>query len=143
MNAKSAMWSQVMQSSKPRQRKASTISEWLYILLLLLVCGVILFLPARARSHDDNHLRGHTQYHAEFYSKWTQENGGSCCNNADCAPLDDARFRVRGEQVEVLIESEWVQVPREKIRPFVAPDMNSHLCHIGTTIYCFVFGGGT
>jgi len=92
----------------------------------------LLALPAAA--HDRNH--------AEFYSRWVTRDGISCCNAKDCQPIDDANVRVRNQAVEVYVEGEWVPVAPEKIRPYEAPDMHSHLCHMGRIIFCFVFGGG-
>ncbi|HEU0062869.1 MAG TPA: hypothetical protein VFR19_23530 [Hyphomicrobiaceae bacterium] len=94
-------------------------------------------LPLRAAAHD------HQSYHAEFYSKWVTREGISCCNAKDCQPIDDRNVRVRSQGVEVYVEGEWVPVSPEKIRPYHAPDMNNHVCHLGRIIFCFVFGGGT
>jgi hypothetical protein len=85
----------------------------------------------------------HDRYHADFYSRWVTREGISCCNAKDCEPIDDANIRVRHQGVEVYVEGEWVPVAPEKIRPYEAPDMHSHLCHMGRIIFCFVFGGGS
>jgi hypothetical protein len=103
---------------------ASTLSA-------LLLSGL---LPLPAAAHD--------RYHAEFYSHWVTREGISCCNAKDCQPIDDAHVRIRNQVVEVYVEGEWVPVAPEKIRPYQAPDMHSHLCHMGRIIFCFVFGGG-
>jgi hypothetical protein len=50
------------------------------------------------------------------------------------------RFAEHG--LEVRVEGEWVTVEPQRIRPYSAPDLNSHVCHIGKNILCFVFGGG-
>src|SRR5262249_25102079 len=84
----------------------------------------------------------HDRYHAEFYSRWVTREGIFWCNAKDCQPIDDANVRVRNQVVEVYVEGECVPVAPEKIRPYEAPDMHSHLCHMGRIIFCFVFGGG-
>ena len=101
---------------------------------LLLTGCVFSFLALPAAAHDP--------YHAEFYSRWVTRDGISCCNAKDCQPIDDANVRVRNQAVEVYVEGEWVPVAPEKIRPYEAPDMHSHVCHMGRIIFCFVFGGG-
>lgn len=100
------------------------------------VIGFLLSPPQRAAAHD------HHRYHAEFYSKWVTREGISCCNANDCQPIDDRNVRARSQGVEVYVEGEWVPVSPEKIRPYQAPDMNNHICHLGRIIFCFVFGGG-
>ena len=73
----------------------------------------------------------------DFYTSWKTKEGTSCCNSmathahGDCAPLPESRLRLRGETVEVQIGSEWVQVEKEKIRPYSPPDMSHHLCNRG------------
>jgi len=106
-----------------------------YALGALILSGCLLqklALPAAA----------HDRFHAEFYSKWVTREGISCCNAKDCRPIDDANVRVRNQAVEVYVEGEWVVVAPENIRPYEAPDMHNHLCHMGRIIFCFVFGGG-
>lgn len=116
---------------------------WLGIFLAGAGMVVLLSLPAWAQ-HSSEEMQGHDKYHADFYSKWERPNGqGSCCNDSDCSPIDDKYIRTSGEKLEVFVSDRWVEVPKELIRPYNAPDMQSHLCHIGITIYCFVFGGGS
>src|SRR5258705_10032260 len=90
-----------------------------------LIGFLLVHLPLAAVAHD------HHGYHAEFYSKWVTREGISCCSARDCQPIDDQNVRVRSQGVEVYVEGEWVPVSPEKIRPYHAPDMHSHLCHIG------------
>ena len=112
-------------------------------LLFVATLSLMVLTGAKAHAqHSHDHMQGHAQYHTEFYSKWQQANGGSCCNDADCAPISDTRIRMRDEVLEVQIEGEWLEVSKEKIRPYSAPDLNSHLCHMGKSIFCFVYGAG-
>ena len=113
-------------------------TSWPFLLVIVaIVIGFLLsLLPLRAAAHD------HHTYHAEFYSQWLTRDGISCCNARDCEPIDDQRVRVRSGGLEVYVEGQWVSVSPEKVRPYEAPDMMSHLCHLGTIIFCFVFGGG-
>lgn len=81
----------------------------------------------------------------DFYTDWKTKEGNSCCNSMATSPHGDCRpatTRVQGEKVEVLIGSKWVPVPREKIRPYQAPDLGDHVCHKGEYIFCVVMGGG-
>jgi hypothetical protein len=125
-----------------RERVVNTL-VWLGIFLSGIGLVVLLSLPALAQ-HSEKHMEGHAQFHEQFYSTWQRPNGlGSCCSDDDCAPIDDKDIRASENKVEVRIKDEWVNVPKETIRPYQAPDMRSHLCNLGRNIYCFVFGGGS
>jgi hypothetical protein len=117
--------------------KQSDRRVWLIIETLVIAAVVItfVFFPLRIRAQDSPHAR----YHADFYSRWYRADGNSCCSNQDCRP---ASARVRDQRVEVLIDGAWVAVPPEAIRPYVAPDMEDHVCAIGTHVLCFVWGAG-
>jgi hypothetical protein len=121
--------------------------DWFIIAVVFAIIIGVLFGPLIARAedhaamHSAEHMQQHAKYHADFYSKWEQANGGSCCNDADCAPIDDKDFHLKGDVLEVRINGNWISVPKEKIRPYAAPDAQSHLCHLNEEVYCFVFGG--
>ena len=121
------------------------VKHILYVLRAILLAMVVIIAmmasKVRAQEHSMEHMQGHDKYHQEFYSKWQMKNGGSCCNDADCSPLDDKYLRTTNEDVEVFIDNEWVKVTPDQIRPYAAPDAQSHLCHIGKHVYCLVFGG--
>jgi hypothetical protein len=105
--------------------------------------ALLLTLPSVASAKGDHdRARGHEKYHAKFYSGWTTSTGASCCNDSDCSPISSERVRIVQQKLQVLIDKDWVSVPPERVRAYNAPDMNSHLCNIGKSIICFVFGGG-
>jgi len=114
--------------------------RYLWILAMMLALYPI---KVSAQQHSQEEMEGHAKYHDEFYSKWETEEGNSCCNNNDCAPIDDDRIRIREGELEVKILDIWVIVPQNRIRPYRPPDLRSHLCHIGTHIFCFVYGAGS
>lgn len=67
------------------------------------------------------------------YRGFQQIGGGSCCGGNDCAPLPDGAVHpVRGGyQVDG-----WGFVENGKAQP--GPDQHYHMCHSGTTLYCFL-----
>jgi hypothetical protein len=88
------------------------------------------------------HGVGHDTWHAQFYSKLTRDDGGSCCNFNDCRPT---LSRSVGNHYEVLIDSKWKVVPPNTIRKVVAPDHGAHVCapavvdeYNTDVIYCVV-----
>ena len=124
-----------MHSCSPRDRPSP--SPLCDVIVASVLAALISMPSVRAAAQD------HQTYHAEFYSKWVTRDGISCCSAKDCKPIDDRNVRVRADGIEVFVEGEWVPVSPEKIRPYNAPDMNSHVCHLGRIIFCFVFGAGT
>jgi hypothetical protein len=88
------------------------------------------------------HGVGHDTWHAQFYSKLTKDDGGSCCNFNDCR---STLSRSVGNHYEVLVDGEWAAVPPDTIRKVVAPDQGAHVCAPKRThdwdagvIYCVV-----
>lgn len=73
------------------------------------------------------------------YTHWQTENGGSCCNEKDCR---QAQIRYEQGRLQVLHEGEWLDVPREAVRPYESPDGASHACIMGKTVLCVVLGTG-
>jgi len=71
------------------------------------------------------HGVGHDTWHAQFYSKLTRDDGGSCCNLNDCRPTSS---RTVGDHYEVMVDGKWTPVPPETIRKVVAPDHGAHVC---------------
>ena len=87
-------------------------------------------------------LSGAPAHSHSVYSHWETASGMSCCNQNDCRTVDEIDIRFAEHGLQVRVEGEWVTVKPESIRPYLAPDLNSHVCHIGKNILCFVFGGG-
>lgn len=81
-------------------------------------------------------------YAHDFYADWKTVQGHSCCNRHDCRPWPQTALRQGSQGLEANIEGQWMSIPPEAIRPYQAPDMGHHLCHIGKRIVCFVYGGG-
>jgi hypothetical protein len=115
------------------------------VVLAIVLCG------GAALSQDHHHsakeMAGHAEFHT-FYKDWKTESGVSCCSDQDCHPLDDRDLRITEKGVEVNLpdmagEKQWSPVPPERIRPYVAPDAQSHVCHMGRFVICFVFGGAS
>jgi hypothetical protein len=71
------------------------------------------------------HGVGHDTWHAQFYSKLTRDDGGSCCNFIDCRPTSS---RTVGDHYEVMVDGKWTLVPPDTIRKVVAPDHGAHVC---------------
>src|SRR5262245_2777907 len=108
-----------MHSCSPCDR--SSPSPLCDVIVAIILAALISMPSGRATAQD------HQTYHAEFYSKWVTRDGISCCSAKDCKPIDDRNVRIRTNGVEVFVEGEWVPVSPEKIRPYNAPDMNSHV----------------
>ena len=88
------------------------------------------------------HGVGHDSWHAQFYSKLAKDDGGSCCNFNDCRPTES---RMIGNHYEVMVDGEWMIVPKDTIRKVLAPDRGAHVCAPQRTneydagvIYCVV-----
>jgi hypothetical protein len=52
------------------------------------------------------HGVGHDTWHAQFYSKLTRDDGGSCCNFNDCRPTSS---RTVGDHYEVMVDGKWTR----------------------------------
>lgn len=81
----------------------------------------------------------------DMYKDWKQEHGASCCDNRDCAPVDE---RIKDGSYEAFFNNKWVKIPDNKVRKEPSPDGRAHLCanqldygHV--IVYCFQPGFGT
>ena len=122
-----------MSNEKSGQSKP-TVLDWMMIIGIMALVAGWLFYPLIAKADS----RSHHLYH-QFYENWKTKEGHSCCNHMDCRP---ASVRQKGEKVEAFIEGEWVTAPPDTVRPYITPDMQSHVCHQGKRIICVSVGGG-
>jgi len=100
---------------------------------------------------------GHQLYHDSHYRHWKQPGTDiSCCSDQDCAPVraelrHGQWFALRRSQWSdlidemghgespVLLPSEWIAVPDEKIIRVPNPTIESgHLCYSKGKVVCFV-----
>jgi len=95
--------------------------------LLIAAALIILFL---LMIYPFSHAKdGHAQHHA-FYKSWINKNDKGCCNDQDCAPLQDENERSTPKGIEVRIEGKWCPVePYHYLKKGNAPDWGSaHVC---------------
>ncbi len=65
------------------------------------VSAVLVFsLPGSIQAHD-------------IYSHLTDERGASCCDDRDCRP---ALYRLTARGVQMYVDHEWINVPKERIQ---------------------------
>jgi len=81
--------------------------------LALLLAGT---LPALA--HVDERGLG--------YSRYTDLNGAPCCDEHDCRPAD--AFIEERERIRLLIDGQWIDVPRAHVVAQRSPDGRAHWC---------------
>lgn len=126
-------------------RKRSTLAFYATVVfgLALLPSG------ANAQNHHKGkgeHGAGHAQHH-DWYLKLHDKNGKSCCSNQDCRPTSD---RIQNGKVQVIIDGEWIDVPKDKILPKPSPDLGTHVCapyqpnasYPKGHIFCVILGAG-
>jgi hypothetical protein len=98
---------------------------------------------AQEHRHGDELIYGAT---GKFYETWMRPDqpASSCCNRHDCdTAVDvkqvDGRWWARKKNGGPLMS-----IPPEKVEQGRdSPDGQSHLCSIGSTVLCFLPGGGT
>jgi hypothetical protein len=111
----------------------------LVLMVAVMVCGV-----SFGQDHEHDSPTG------RWYEKWMMPDHGrlmSCCNNQDCAAVDEVR-RVDGRlQMRRKLDGMWLTIPPEKLESNWddardSPDGFSHMCSRGETVYCAVLGSG-
>lgn len=101
-----------------RSNAARGRSQSLSIILLIVVATLARPSILLSSEHDRLH---------EYYRHWKTTDGNSCCSNRDCKPVE---LRVTNAGVQIFAEERWVDVPKEKIRPYISPDGRGHACII-------------
>lgn len=112
----------------------------------ILALALLLFYPlahAQEHQHPGITIEGAT---GEFYRTWERPDmaGASCCNRSDCdTAVDvkqiDGRWWARKKNGGPLMS-----IPPEKVEQRRdSPDGQSHVCSVGSTVLCFLPGGGT
>ena len=116
-----------------------------HLLALLLALSSQTFQSAsNSYAQDGLHGKGHVENHDWYKDLMRPDTKSSCCNNDDCRPTSD---RVVNGQLQVLVDGEWTNVPRDKILNRPSPDMGTHVCAPKTnkkekTLYCVILGLG-
>ncbi len=108
--------------------------------LLLALSGAA---SAQEHKHPTETIQGAT---GEFYSTWQRPDAPhlSCCSRADCDVAIDVK-RLAGQWwARKRGGGPLISIPDEKVEPRRdSPDGRSHLCSVGTTVFCFLPAGGT
>jgi len=122
-----------MMSSRPgfRLRGACVTVAAAGALAGTLAIGAALAAPP---ADSDGHFSGW------FQSLKQPGSGASCCSIADCRRRP---YRSNRDGYEVLIESQWIEVPGDKILRVANPTGDAVVCAIGTRVLCFVPGPET
>lgn len=102
----------------------------------------------RAQSHQHHHTDGDVISGAvgAFYETWMRPDqpGVSCCNRLDCAPVGGVRHLNGKLQALRTKDNVWLTIPAEKIEQRRdSPNISSHMCSMGPSVFCFVQGSGT
>jgi len=70
----------------------------------------------------------HVDEHGIDYRQYRDLNGAPCCNDRDCRPAD-AFIEEHGRAiVRLLIDGQWVDVPRAHVVAQRSPDGRAHWC---------------
>jgi hypothetical protein len=87
-------------------------------MLRLLTLLLLAVLPASAHVAD----------HGMDYTRFHDINGRPCCDHTDCRPADDFAEAPERGVVRLLIEGQWVDVPRAHVTVERARDGRAHWC---------------
>jgi hypothetical protein len=103
-----------------------------------------LTVPALAQEHHHpaETITGATGL---FYETWMRPDmpSQSCCNRSDCATVSEVKRIGNRWQARRKSDGKWLTIPPEKVEEGRdSPDGQSHLCSVGTTVFCFIAGAG-
>ena len=62
------------------------------------------------------------------YTRYRDRNGAPCCDHTDCWPADDFVDATERGLVRVLIDGQWIDVPRAFVVGERSPDGRAHWC---------------
>lgn len=107
------------------------------------LAGYFMFAMIGNARGDDSHQ--HSGAVGKFYETWARPDSPnqSCCSRKDCSPVTMLRL-LEGKWQAMRSDGQWLTIPPEKVeRNRDSPDHNSHMCAVGLTVLCFIFGLGT
>lgn len=113
---------------------------------LIAMALLLLFYPlahAQEHQHPGVTIQGAT---GAFYETWMRPDmpSSSCCNRADCDVAIDVKQIAGQWWARKKSGGPMTSIPAEKIEQRRdSPDGLSHLCSVGTTVFCFLPAGGT
>jgi hypothetical protein len=122
--------------------RAILIAAGLFLLALLLLYPLA-HASAQEHQHSGVTIHGVT---GQFYETWMRPDmpSSSCCNKADCDVAVDVKQIAGKWWARKKSGGPMTSIPAEKIEQRRdSPDGQSHLCAVGTTVFCFLPGGGT
>jgi len=105
---------------------------------------LMLFAPTLAQEHQHPDAT-YSGALGQFYETWMRPNNpkSSCCNRQDCSPVTAIRH-LQGMWQAQRADGQWLNIPNYAIEQRRdSPDGRSHVCAIGLSVICFVFGSGT
>ena len=105
-----------------------------------------LLIPSSLIAHEKEgmHGQGHDKLHHWYKTLRQPITGYDCCDSQHCRPT---RARMRGANIEVLVDGEWTKVPPNIIVDVNSPDLRTHVCApkgpwTPKPIFCVVLGSG-
>lgn len=122
--------------------RAILIALWLLLLAALMFYSLA-HADAQEHQHPGATIHGAT---GQFYETWQRPDmpSSSCCSKADCDIAVDVKQIAGQWWARKKSGGPMTSIPAEKIEQRRdSPDGQSHLCAIGTTVFCFLPGGGT
>lgn len=107
------------------------------------MAGYFMFLIAMMGSARGDDVHQHAGTVGSFYETWFRPDSPqqSCCSRKDCAPV--TMLRLLQGKWQAQRDGQWLTIPPEKVEQHRdSPDGRSHLCSVGLSVICFIFGAG-